>query len=100
MEGEVGVSSEPGQGATFWTRFPARALAPPPEERPLSGRTIIIASDSAIRREALRLKAEALGGVALETETLYGIETLLEDAQGPATLNYFLLLLYSQKATS
>lgn len=86
MEGEVGVSSEPGQGATFWTRFPALALAPPPEERPLSGRTIIIASDSAIRREALRLKAEALGGVALETETLYGIETLLEDAQGPATL--------------
>ena len=33
MEGEVGVSSEPGQGATFWTRFPARALAPPPEGR-------------------------------------------------------------------
>lgn len=86
MEGEVGVSSEPGKGALFWTRFPAPALAPPPAERPLSDRLIIIASESAIRREALQLKAEALGGVAKQTASLYAIEDFLAETDGPATL--------------
>jgi signal transduction histidine kinase/ActR/RegA family two-component response regulator len=86
MEGDVGVSSEPGQGAVFWTRFPAPAVSPPPTERPLADRTIIIASPSDIRREALSLKAQALGGQALETESVYAISDLVTQTEDAATL--------------
>ncbi|WP_440958360.1 response regulator [Oceanicaulis sp. LC35] len=86
MEGEVGVSSEPGRGAIFWTRFPAPALAPPPAERPLSGCTVIVASSSEIRLEALTLKAQALGGQTLETRSTYAIADLVRGSVGPTTL--------------
>ncbi|WP_421861336.1 response regulator [Oceanicaulis sp.] len=86
MDGDVGVSSEPGQGAVFWTRFPAPALSPPPVERPLEDRTIIIASASEIRREALSLMAQALGGATLETASVHAIADLVSQAQGAATL--------------
>ncbi|WP_375547742.1 response regulator [Oceanicaulis alexandrii] len=86
MDGDVGVSSEPGQGAVFWTRFPAPALAPPPSERPLAGRTIIIASASSIRREALTLKAQALGGDTRETASTYAISDLVPRTDDAATL--------------
>ena len=48
------------------------------------GRPVV--QSNKIIENKISLNAEALGGVALETETLYGIETLREDAQGPATL--------------
>lgn len=86
MDGDVGVSSEPGQGAVFWTRFPAPAVSPPPTERPLADRTIIIASPSDIRREALSLKAQALGGQALETASIYAISDLVTRTEDAATL--------------
>ncbi len=86
MDGDVGVSSEPGQGAVFWTRFPAPALSPPPSERPLAGRTIIIASASSIRREALTLKAQALGGDTRETASIYAISDLASQTDDAATL--------------
>ena len=86
MEGEVGVSSEPGAGAIFWTRFPAPALSPPPADRPLAGCTIIVASQSEIRREALTLKVQALGGQTLETRSTYAVPDLVREAVGPTTL--------------
>lgn len=86
MDGEVGVQSEPGAGAVFWTRFPVRAVAPPPADRPLNGRTVVIAAESAIVGQALRLQAEALGARAVQTATADEAAALARANDGPVTV--------------
>jgi CheY-like chemotaxis protein len=58
MEGEIGVESEPGRGATFWftARFERQtgSEAPRPElARDLSGLRVLVVDDNATNREIL-----------------------------------------------
>lgn len=66
MGGEVGVLSELGEGASFWARLPLPALAPPPSEKPLAGRAVILAAADRVQREALARQARALGADAVD----------------------------------
>ena len=58
MGGEIGADSLPGAGATFWARIPLEvdtgmAAATPPE-RPLRGKRVLVADDSAGSRSIWR----------------------------------------------
>lgn len=64
MEGEVGVHSQPGEGALFWISFTPQILQRAPVRRPLAGRRILIATPCPIEAEALSLHAETLGAWA------------------------------------
>ena len=70
MAGRLGVESREGQGAAFWleAEFP-RADAADPARDPLggalAGRTVGVASPSALVREAAAAQVEACGGRAL-----------------------------------
>lgn len=59
--GDVGVESQLGEGALFWCAWPCEALAPAPADRPLQGRTLLIAAPSSLQRQALAAQASALG---------------------------------------
>jgi len=59
--GDVGVESRVGAGAVFWCAWPCEALAPAPADRPLQGRTLLIAAPSSLQRQALAAQAAALG---------------------------------------
>jgi len=65
MQGEVGVSSTLGEGALFWTRFPAQTLTAPSDDRPLQDLDVMLITGSHILGEALSLQVQALGGRAL-----------------------------------
>lgn len=64
MDGEVGVRSQPGEGALFWFSFTPEILQRAPVHRPLAGRRILIATPCAIESDALLLHAETLGAWA------------------------------------
>lgn len=64
MEGEVGVRSQPGEGALFWFSFRPETLQRAPVRRPLAGRRILIATPCGIESDALVLHAETLGAWA------------------------------------
>lgn len=64
MEGEVGVHSQPGEGALFWVSFSPEVLQRAPARRPLAGRRLLIATPCPIEAEALSLHAETLGAWA------------------------------------
>ncbi len=66
MNGEVGVQSEPGEGALLWATLSLPALAPPPCEAPLRGRAVIVAAADRLQREALVRLARALGADAID----------------------------------
>jgi signal transduction histidine kinase/CheY-like chemotaxis protein len=66
MDGEVGVQSEPGEGALFWATLNLPGLAPPPREAPLEGRAVIVAAADRLQREALVRQARALGANAID----------------------------------
>ncbi len=66
MGGSVGIQSEPGCGSQFWVDIPIKALKPAPSTRPLSGRTLLIATPDPLQREGIRVQAEALGATTLE----------------------------------
>jgi len=64
MHGEIGVESEPGQGATFWCKLPfekqpaeklARALA----RADLAGLSVLVVDDNATNREIVRLQVSS-----------------------------------------
>ncbi len=65
MDGSVGVKSEPGKGALFWVMAPLKALKPAPVERPLAGRTLIVATPDSLQRKGICQLAEALGAKAI-----------------------------------
>ncbi|WP_429912774.1 ATP-binding protein [Glycocaulis sp.] len=64
MDGEVGVRSQPGEGALFWFTFQPEVLQRAPVHRPLAGRRILIATPCSIESDALVLHAETLGAWA------------------------------------
>ncbi|WP_337185209.1 response regulator [Phenylobacterium sp.] len=64
MGGEVGVESAPGRGACFWFEAALPGLPAAVTEPALAGRTIGVASPSAVVRDAARLQIEACGGQA------------------------------------
>ena len=65
MGGTVGVEAGEGRGADFWLEAAFERAAPSPSARPLSGRTVAVASPSAIVREAAARQIEASGGRAV-----------------------------------
>ncbi|PZR32363.1 PAS domain-containing hybrid sensor histidine kinase/response regulator [Caulobacter segnis] len=97
MGGDVGFSSTPGQGSTFWLEIDAEAGAPPEEtpeddEAPLfSGLRVLLVEDNATNRLIAGRMLEALGarvslaedgieGVAMARE---GFDLILMDIQMP-----------------
>ncbi len=65
MGGTVGVEGGEGRGADFWLEAAFERAAPGPSAHPLSGRTVAVASPSAIVREAAARQIEASGGKAV-----------------------------------
>jgi len=84
LEGEIGVESQPGHGATFWFCLPVEVTGAPawplPEPRPgLAGRHLLIADDNNTCRRVLRELVEPWG--VHVTEVASPVELLaLEDA--------------------
>lgn len=86
MHGRLGVESREGHGAAFWleAEFP-RAPADDALRTALAGRTVGVASPSAIVREAAAAQVEACGGRALTAVGAdelagAGLDALLVDA--------------------
>jgi len=76
MGGRLGVGGVEGVGADFWfeAKFEAAASSAPPTT--LEGRTVAIASPSAIVREAAARQVEASGGRALRAADIAQAVTL------------------------
>lgn len=64
MNGEVGVHSQPGEGALFWVSFTPEILQRAPVRRPLAGRRVLVATPCQTEADALSLHAETLGAWA------------------------------------
>lgn len=81
MEGQVGVDSRPGEGATFWFEayFPVTGAAP--RARTLEGVSVVIASPSPQVLEAATAQASAAGGAVFGAPD---IEAALAEAPGDA----------------
>jgi signal transduction histidine kinase/CheY-like chemotaxis protein/HPt (histidine-containing phosphotransfer) domain-containing protein len=106
MQGEIGVRSEPGLGATFWFRvrlpaLPETALAveaPRPEPaRASTGMRVLVVDDNAINRALVAAQLEALGyeadlvdsgGAALERMRTARYDLVLMDCQIPGLDGY------------
>jgi CheY-like chemotaxis protein len=73
MGGDVGVDAAvglPGGGAAFWMEATFDAAGPAVETGALAGRTVGIASPSAVVRAGARRQIEACGGAAVEADDL------------------------------
>ncbi|HEX3919999.1 MAG TPA: ATP-binding protein, partial [Caulobacteraceae bacterium] len=75
MGGELGVGGVAGNGADFWFEAAFEAAAEPAPKAALDGRTVGIASPSAIVREAAARQIEASGGRAVRAS---GVEEALQ----------------------
>ncbi len=70
MGGRLGVGGVEGNGADFWFEADFAAAGEATAAAPLEGRTVAIASPSAIVREAAARQIEASGGRAVRAEAL------------------------------
>ena len=62
MGGDMGVSSAPAQGSTFWFRLPAAIRAgAAPLERPLANRRVLCVEDNRVNREILNRRLQSWG---------------------------------------
>lgn len=86
MDGSVGVKSELGDGALFWISAPMTALKPAPCDRPLAGRTVLVAAPGALQREGLRRQAAALGATTAEAADPIAAGEALQSLATPVTL--------------
>jgi signal transduction histidine kinase/CheY-like chemotaxis protein len=64
MNGEIGLQSTPGEGASFWAALPLPIRKGARSDRPLAGQSVVIASPSSVIRNALSAQILALGGEA------------------------------------
>lgn len=65
MDGELGVGGQAGHGADFWFEAPFEPAEPGDPRVSLEGRTVAVASPSAIVREAAARQIESSGGRAV-----------------------------------
>lgn len=68
MGGNIGVTSDPGRGSTFWCAIPFERRAPPTERSSIprvdvAGRRVLVASTSSTARLQIR---EIVGGLGIE----------------------------------
>ncbi|HXQ15175.1 MAG TPA: response regulator [Caulobacteraceae bacterium] len=70
MGGRLGVGGIPGAGADFWFEAEFKPAAPQAATASLEGRTVAVASSSAIVREAASRQVEASGGQAVRAESV------------------------------
>ncbi len=70
MDGELGVDSREGRGADFWFEAAFTGAGPRDLVQSLAGRTVAIASPSAIIREAAARQIESCGGRAIRAQGL------------------------------
>ena len=80
MNGTVGVDGGEGRGADFWCEAEFESASPPAGSLPLQGRTVAIASPSAIVREAAARQIEASGGRAVRAAGVDEALTLTDDS--------------------
>ena len=83
MNGTVGVDGGEGRGADFWFEAGFETPEPAPRIKPLRGRTVAVASPSAIVREAAARQIEASGGKAVRAA---GVDEALTLAPGDAVI--------------
>jgi CheY-like chemotaxis protein len=69
-DGQVGVDSTPGDGATFWFEADYPLAGKARARSPLRGVTVVVASPSAILRDAASLQVRTAGGRPIACLTL------------------------------
>ena len=79
MDGELGVGGQEGQGADFWFEAPFERAGPGEPRVSLEGRTIAVASPSAIVREAAARQIESSGGRAVRATGIGEALALTDD---------------------